>query len=185
MSDLHAMPITNILLPISPAVLVIRSRWAKSPNILLASPLTTIIQPICIVVCGGSAVCVTNYPQEMMQPSSSTRATIVSAENQNLATIVTATLLFCNHYILWESNNPGKTRGRSWNARLKSHASQEDRAVIRGVQRESISRFLRRDHDDDGCSCNHRAVSPRVMASLFHWLLYLSSTVFGFKKCVY
>ena len=39
-----------------------------------------------------------------MQPSS-TRATIVSAENQNGATIVKATFFFCHYYIVWESNN--------------------------------------------------------------------------------
>ena len=55
-----------------------------------------------IFVCRGSAVCVKNYPPEMMQPSSSTRAAIVSAENKNGATIVKATFFFCRHYIVWE-----------------------------------------------------------------------------------
>ena len=40
-----------------------------------------------------------------MQLSSSTRATIVSAENQNIATIVKDTIFFCHYYIVWESNN--------------------------------------------------------------------------------
>ena len=56
----------------------------------------------------------------MMQPSSSTRATIVSAENQNGATIVKATFFFCHYYIVWESNNAGEARGQSWNESLKS-----------------------------------------------------------------
>ena len=55
-----------------------------------------------------------------MQPSSSTRATIVSAENQNGASIVKATFFFCHYYIVWESNNAGEARGQSWNESLKS-----------------------------------------------------------------
>ena len=55
-----------------------------------------------------------------MQPSSSTRATIVSAENQNGATIVKATFFFCHYYIVWESNNAGEARGQSWSESLKS-----------------------------------------------------------------
>ena len=61
-------------------------------------------------------VCVKNYPPEIMQPSSSTRATIVSAENQNGATIVKATFFFCHYYIVWEP----EARGQSWNESLKS-----------------------------------------------------------------
>ena len=56
-----------------------------------------------------------NYPPEIMQPSSSTRATIVRAENQNGGTIVKATFFFCHHYIVWESNNAGEAWGQSWN----------------------------------------------------------------------
>ena len=56
----------------------------------------------------------------MMQPSSSTRATIVSAENQNDATIVKDKFFFCHYYIVWESNNTGDARGQSWNESLKS-----------------------------------------------------------------
>ena len=81
---------------------------------------TTINQPISIFDCSGSAVCVKNYPPEIMQPSSSTRATIVSAENQNGATIVKTTFFFCHYYIVWESNNAGEARGQSWNESLKS-----------------------------------------------------------------
>ena len=60
------------------------------------------------------------YPPEIMQPSSSTRATIVSAENQNGTTIVKATFFFCHYYIVWGSNNAGEARGQSWNESLKS-----------------------------------------------------------------
>ena len=69
---------------------------------------------------GIGCVCVKNYPPEMMQPSSSTRATIVRAENQNDATIVKANFFFCHYYIVWESNNAGDARGQSWNESLKS-----------------------------------------------------------------
>ena len=55
-----------------------------------------------------------------MQPSSSTPATIVSAENQDGATIVKATFFFCHYYIVWESNKAGEARGQSWNESLKS-----------------------------------------------------------------
>ena len=68
----------------------------------------------------GGCVCVKNYPPEIMQPSSSTRATIVSAENQNGATIVKATFFFCHYYIVWESNNAGEARVQSWSESLKS-----------------------------------------------------------------
>ena len=69
---------------------------------------------------GIGRVCVKNYPPEMMQPSSSTSATIVSAKNQNDATIVKDTFFFCHYYIVWESNNAGDARGQSWNESLKS-----------------------------------------------------------------
>ena len=69
---------------------------------------------------GIGCVFVKNYPPEIMQPSSSTRATIVSAENQNGATIVNATCFFCHYYIVWGSNNAGEARGQSWNESLKS-----------------------------------------------------------------
>ena len=44
-----------------------------------------------------------------MQPSSSTRATIVKA-----------TFFFCHYYIVWESNNADEARGQSWSESLKS-----------------------------------------------------------------
>ena len=69
---------------------------------------------------GTGCVRVKNYPPELMQPSSATRATIVSAENQNGATIVKATFFFCHYYIAWESNNAGEAREQSWDESLKS-----------------------------------------------------------------
>ena len=63
---------------------------------------------------GTGCVSVKNYPPEIMQLSSSTRATIVSAENQNGATIAKATFFFCHCYIAWEPNNAGEARGQSW-----------------------------------------------------------------------
>ena len=113
MSDLHAMPITDIThsacytveMGVSAGDLTrIYHIWQQS-NSLLA------------YLSAGDrlCVCVKNYPPEMMQPSSSRRATIVSAENQNGATIVKATFFFCHYYIIWESNNAGEARGQSWN----------------------------------------------------------------------
>ena len=48
--------------------------------------------------------CVKQITPKLMQPSSSARATIVSAENQNGVTIIMALLLFffCHYYIVWE-----------------------------------------------------------------------------------
>ena len=69
---------------------------------------------------GIGRVCVKNYPPEMMQPYSSTSATIVSAKNLNDATIVKDKFFFCHYYIVWESNNAGDARGQSWNESLKS-----------------------------------------------------------------
>ena len=69
---------------------------------------------------GTGCVSVKNYPPEIMQPSSSMRETIVSAENQNGATIVKATFFFRHYYIAWEPNNAGEARGQSWDESLKS-----------------------------------------------------------------
>ena len=74
----------------------------------------------------GNQLCVCQKrPAEIMQPSSTTRATIVSAENQNGATIVKATFFFCHYYIVWKSNNAGEARGQSWNESLKSRWNPE------------------------------------------------------------
>ena len=89
----------------------------------------------------------------MMQPSSSTRATIVSAENQNDATIVKATFFFCHYYIVWESNNAGDARGQSWNKRLKSIWIPGGSCGYTSESENILLRFLSRGHDDDGCSC--------------------------------
>ena len=83
MGDLHAMPITNI----------IHSAWYTVEMGASAKVLTSItldnnhIAYMHICLQGIGCVCVKNYPPEMMQPSSPTRTTIVSAENQNSATI--------------------------------------------------------------------------------------------------
>ena len=53
-------------------------------------------------------VCIKNYSTDMMQPSSSTRATIVTAENQNGATIVEAIFLFCYYYVAGNQITPAK-----------------------------------------------------------------------------
>ena len=116
MSDLCAMPITNIThnacytveMGVSAGDL---TRIALDNN-------HTAYKHICLQ--GIGCICVKNYPLEIMPPSSSTRATIVSANNQNDATIVKATFFVCHYYIVWESNNAGKARGKSWNESLKS-----------------------------------------------------------------
>ena len=116
MSDLHAMPITNITHSAGYTV-----EMGVSAGVLTRITLDnnhTGYMHICLQ--GISFVCVKNYPHEIMQPSSSTRATIVSAENQNGATIGKAWFFFCHYYIVWESNNAGEARGQSWNESLKS-----------------------------------------------------------------
>ena len=89
MSDLHAMPIINI----------IHSACYTVEIGVSAGDLTRITldnnhaayKYICVQGIGCVCVCVKNYPPKIMQPSSSTRATIVSADNQNGATIDQAT----------------------------------------------------------------------------------------------
>ena len=118
-------------------------------------------------------------PSELMQPSSSTHATIVRVVNQNSATIVKAIFFFCHKYIVWESNNAGEARGQFWNDSLKSRFTPRIVWVIRVIQSENILPcFLRCDHEDDGCSCNHRAVSPNdiltginTLSKIFHLLI--------------
>ena len=110
-----SMPITNI--NHSACYTVEMGVSAKSLARITPENNHTAYMHICLQWIG--CVCVKNYPPEMMQPSSSTRATIVSAENQNGATIVKATFFFCHYYIVWESNNAGEARGQSWNESLK------------------------------------------------------------------
>ena len=118
MSDLHAMPFTNITHSACYTVEMGVSAEDLTRIITLDNNHTAYKQ-ICLQ--GIGCVCVKNYPPEIMQPSSSKRATIaVSAENQNGATIVQATFFFCHYYIVWESNNAGEARGQSWNESLKS-----------------------------------------------------------------
>ena len=116
MSDLHAMSINNITHSACYTVEMGVSAGDLTRNTLDNNH--TAHTHICLQ--GIGCVCVKNYPPEIMQPSSSTRATIVSAENQNGATIVKATFFFCHYYIVWESNNAGEARGQSLNESLKS-----------------------------------------------------------------
>ena len=101
--DLHAMPITNITH--SAYYTVDMGVSAGDLTRITLDNIHTAYKHICLQ--GTGSVCVKNYPPEIMQPSSSTRATIVSAENQNISTIVKATFFFCHHYIAWESNHEG------------------------------------------------------------------------------
>ena len=116
MSDLHAMPITNITH--SACYTVEMGVSARDLTCITLDNNHTAYMHVCLQ--GIGCVCVKNYPPEMMQPSSSMRATIVSAENQNDATIVKDTFFFCHYYIVWESNNTGAARGQFWNESLKS-----------------------------------------------------------------
>ena len=116
MSDLHALPISNITHSAAYTV-----EMGVSAGVLTRITFDnnhTAYMHICLQ--GFSWVCVKNYPPEIMQPTSSTRATIVSAENQNGATIVKAAFFSCHYYIVWESNNVGEARGQSLNESLKS-----------------------------------------------------------------
>ena len=117
MSDLHAMPITNITnsacytveMGVSAGDL---SRITLDNNHTAYKHIFSAGDRLCM--------CVKNYPPEIMQQSSSTRATIVSAENQNGATIVKATFFFCHYSMVWESNDAGEARRQSWYDSLKS-----------------------------------------------------------------
>ena len=116
MGDLHAMHITNITH--SACYTVEMGVSAGDLTRITLDNSHTAYKHICLQ--GIGCVCVKNYPHEMMQPSSSTRATIVRAENQIGATIVKATFFFCHYYIIWASNNAGEARWQSWNESLKS-----------------------------------------------------------------
>ena len=112
----------SCLLPALPTMLVIiQLICCLTPKILHVSHLTTIIKTKCIFVrMGSDRLCVyQKYPPGLMQPSSSTRVTIVSADNQNGATTVKAIFFFCHYYIVWESTNAGEARGQSWNESIK------------------------------------------------------------------
>ena len=116
MSDLHGMPITNVTQSACYRVEMGVSTGGLTRIILDNNH--TAYKHICLQ--GIGSVCVKNDPPEIMQPSSSTRATIVSAENKNGATIVKAIFFFCYYYIVWESNNAGEARGQCWNESLNS-----------------------------------------------------------------
>ena len=98
MGDLHTMPITHITHSACYTV-----EMGVSAVDLTRTTLDnnhTAYRHICLQ--GIGCVCVKNYPPEITQPSPSMRATIVSAANQNGATIVEATFIFCHHYIVWD-----------------------------------------------------------------------------------
>ena len=86
MSDLHVMLFTNITH--SACYTVEMGVSAEDLTGITLDNNHTAYKHICLW--GIGCVCVKNYPPEIMQPSSSKRATIVSAENQNGATIVKA-----------------------------------------------------------------------------------------------
>ena len=115
MSDLYAMPITNITH--SACYTVEMGVSARDLTRITLDNNHKAYKHICLQ--GIDCVCQI-YPPEIMQLSSLTLATNVSAENQNGATIVKATFFFCHYYIVWESNNAGEARGKSWNEGLKS-----------------------------------------------------------------
>ena len=106
-SDLHTVPISNVIHSVCYTVEMGVSAGDLTPITLDNNH--TAYKHICL----QGIVCVKNYPPEIMRPSSSTRVTIVSAENQNGATIVKTTFFFCHYYIVWESNNAGEARGQS------------------------------------------------------------------------
>ena len=117
MNDLHAMPITNITQDACRYTVELGVS-AKYFTRITPDNNHTAYMHICLQ--GISCMCVKNFPPKLMQPSSSTPATIVSAVNQNDATIVKATFLFSHYYIVWQSNNAGEARRQSWNESLKS-----------------------------------------------------------------
>ena len=75
----------------------------------------------------------------MMQPSSSTRATIVSAENQNGAAIVEAIFFFCHYDIVWESNNAGESRGESWHEENPDITQEDCVGYLSGTKRKHFA----------------------------------------------
>ena len=117
MSDLHAMPITNITH--NACYTVVMGLSAGDLTRIALDNNHAAYKHICLQWIGCVCVKITR-PKLIMQLSSSTRATIVSAENQNGKTIVKATFFFCHYYILWCPNNAGEARGQSWNESLKS-----------------------------------------------------------------
>ena len=152
------MPITNITHSACYTVEMGVSAWVLT-RITLENNHTAYMH-ICLQ--GISCVCVKNYPPEIMQPSSSTRATIVSAEIKMVQPSSRPHFSFAIITSYGNQITPAKHEDnlemKVWNP----DESQEDRAVIRVVQSENILlRFLRRGHADD-----HRAVPPPVTIHL-------------------
>ena len=105
---------------LSTMLVIIKLRWCLSAKDLTRITLDN-NHTACVHICphGIGCVCIKNYPLELMQPSSSKRPTVISAENQNGATIVKAIFLLCHYYIVWETTNAVEAGGQSWNESLK------------------------------------------------------------------
>ena len=88
-SYLHAMPITSITHNACHYTIKLGVSAQDLTRITLDNSYSAYMR-ICLLQIGF--VCIKNYPPELMRPSSSARATIVSAEN----------------HIVWESNNAGE-----------------------------------------------------------------------------
>ena len=117
MNYLHAMPITNITHDACRYTVELGVS-AKCFTRITPDNNHTAYMHICLQ--GIGCMCIKNFPPKLMQPSSSTPAAIVSAENQNDPTIVKAKFFFSHYYIVWESNNAGEARRQSWTESLKS-----------------------------------------------------------------
>ena len=96
MNDLHAMPVANITH--DACRYTVEMGVSAKYFTRIARSNHTAYMHICLQ--GIGYVCIKHYPSNLMQPSSSTPATIVSAENQNGATIIKAIFFFC-HYHVW------------------------------------------------------------------------------------
>ena len=115
MSDLHAMPITNITHSVCYTV-----EMGVSVRDLTRITLDNNHSAYKhIYMQGIDCVC-----QKL--PARNNATIVINAcnhrqcWNQNGATIVKATFFFCHYYIVWESYNTGEARGQSWNESLKS-----------------------------------------------------------------
>ena len=140
-------------------------------QILHISHFKTIMQPICIFVCRGLAVGVSkithpnwcNNRNQHLQPSVlKTKMMALSSRPHFSFVIITS---YGNQ--ITPAKHEDNLEIKVWN----SDESQADHAFIRVVQSENILLyFLHRGHDDDGRSCNHRAVSPSAMCRYICWL---------------
>ena len=157
-SYLHAMPITSITHNACHYTENLGVSAQDLTRITLYNSYSAYMR-ICLLQIGF--VYIKNYPPELMRPSSSAPATIVSDENQNGATIVMAIFLFCYYNIILESNNASEAWGRYLDESLNSR--MYPRRIVRIISvvqsKNLLLRFLCRCHEN-GCSCNHRAGFP-------------------------